>query len=113
MHTERERAYRDRILGKLTALREYLNAQSLDSDGTPAGWYHHLNQIKGIVGNANNDVSFVGALLAKSYLANRFGEIDFDAAEKAQGAPGLDVDVIASGKPYCRRDQDHDAIQRP
>lgn len=93
MYTERERSYRDRILEKLVELRDYLNAQSLDPDGSPSDWYHHLNQIKCILGNANNDMSFIGALLAKSYLVNRFGVVAFDAAEKAQGAPGLDIDV--------------------
>ena len=98
MYTERESEYRDRILSKLEKLREYLKGQSLDPDGSPAEWYHHLNHIKGILGNANNDVSFVGALLAKSYLSRRFGEIEIDVAEKAQGAPGLDIDLIVGGK---------------
>lgn len=98
MYTEGEKAYRDRILEKLAELREYLNAQNLDAHGSPADWYHHLNQMKGILGNANNDVSFVGALLAKSYLVNRFGDMDFDAAQKAQGAPGLDVDVTVGSE---------------
>lgn len=93
IYTERERSYRDRILGKLADLRECLNAQSLDPDGSPAEWYHHLNQMKGILGNTNNDVSFVATLLAKMYLIKRFGDVQFDAAQKAQGAPGLDVDV--------------------
>ena len=93
MYSVREEAYRDRILGKVAELREYLNVQSLDPHGSPADWYHHLNKMKGILGNTNNDVSFVGTLLAKSYLVNRFGDIEFDAAQKAQGASGLDIDL--------------------
>lgn len=36
--------------------------------------------------------------MAKAYLVTRFGESAFDAAEKAQGAPGLDIDVTIGDK---------------
>ena len=98
MYTEQEEAYGDRILGKLTELRECLCAQSLDTDANPAEWYEYLNQVKRILGNLNQDISFVATLLAKSFLLERFGENGFDAAEKPQGAPGLDVDVTVSSK---------------
>lgn len=48
MYTERERAYRDRILNKLAELRDRLNDSSLNPDGTPAEWYQHLNRSLGI-----------------------------------------------------------------
>lgn len=98
MYTEREQAYRNRILGKLDELRECLGAQNIDPDASPGEWYKYLNQVKQILGNPNQDLSFVSTLLAKYFILERFGESGFDAAEKPQGAHGLDVDVIVSGK---------------
>jgi hypothetical protein len=39
----------------------------------------------------NNDVSFVATLLVKRYLEQRFAITNFDAASKAQGASGIDI----------------------
>jgi hypothetical protein len=60
-------------------------------------WYDNLAKLKEIQGNASNDASFVATLLAKQLLANRFGLINFDAADKPQGAPGIDIDVQLPG----------------
>jgi hypothetical protein len=49
--------------------------------------------IKALQGNANNDLSFLSCLLAKQYLVEHHVEVSFDAAAKAQGASGLDIDV--------------------
>jgi hypothetical protein len=49
VNTEREGAYRDRVLDKLAELREYLDAKSLNPDGSPTDWHDHLNHIKGIL----------------------------------------------------------------
>lgn len=54
-------------------------------------WYEFLSELRDIQGNASNDLSFVATLLAKIYLSKHF-EISFCAAEKPQGAPGIDID---------------------
>lgn len=58
-------------------------------------WFATLARIKDVQGNFNNDLSFVACLLAKSYLKKQFGVTNFDAASKAQGAKGLDIDVVS------------------
>ncbi len=49
-----------------------------------------------ITGNINNDVGFLATLLVKRFLAGRFGITDFDAAEKPQGASGIDIEAQTS-----------------
>ncbi|QRN82044.1 hypothetical protein JR338_06205 [Chloroflexota bacterium] len=58
-----------------------------------AAWFDYLNSIKSIQGNFNNDIGFVSTLLAKRYLEEEFNLQGFNAADKPQGAPGLDIDV--------------------
>jgi hypothetical protein len=38
-------------------------------------------------------LGFLATFLAKDYLAARFALVDFDVAEKAQGAPGADIEA--------------------
>lgn len=64
-----------------------------------ASWFTYLAKLKEIQGNASNDVSFVGTLLAKEYLEKKYGVRNFDAADKSQNAPGIDIDVtLTNGK---------------
>jgi len=78
-------------------------------------WYRYLSELKVILGNLNNDVSFVASLLAKEFLLARHRIEGFDVSLKPQSAPGLDIDertadgerVIAEIKttiPYGRSD---------
>lgn len=77
---------------RLNAMRVQL-AKEIPLLENSAAWYAYLAELKEIQGNANIDVSFVATLLAKQYLAKRFGLTSFDAAEKRQGARGIDIDV--------------------
>ncbi len=44
-------------------------------------------------------MSFAATLLAKQYLAKKHAGFTFDAAEKSQSAPGLDIDLrLTDGK---------------
>jgi hypothetical protein len=52
----------------------------------------YLVGVKDVLGNLNNDISFLAGLLVKPYLRDRFG-VDFDFGLKPQGAPGLDIDI--------------------
>jgi hypothetical protein len=59
----------------------------------------YLAEIKAIQGNATNDARFVATLLAKEHHAKRYGLQDFDATDKPQGVPGIDIDVqLPDGK---------------
>lgn len=55
--------------------------------------YKSLNQIKEIMGNFNNDISFVSCLMAKEFLETQFHLKEFDVSEKSQSASGLDIEV--------------------
>lgn len=94
--TATEQAYLDRIHERLDQLRAYLNTSSLDTTADVSVWYTYIAEIRAIQGNINNDLSFLSVLLAKKYLVTRFDIGPFDVAIKAQGAPGLDIDVMTT-----------------
>jgi hypothetical protein len=56
-------------------------------------WYAYLARLREIQGNFYNDVSFIANLLAKEYLVSHYGLKAYDAAEKPQGAPGIDIEA--------------------
>ncbi len=88
------------IAEKIRELREFLNKYEPPGNSSRLdGWFNFLNFTKVILGNFNNDVSFAATLLAKQYLTRKHADFTFDAAEKSQSAPGLDIDVrLADGK---------------
>lgn len=90
--TSREQKYCDEIADRIDRLRMLLTERSLDRQGPPAVWYEFLSALKQIQGNTSNDLSFIATLLAKRYLGEKH-QVSFCAAEKPQGAPGIDIDV--------------------
>lgn len=121
--TENEQAYLDYILSRVDALRDHLNRTNLDLDADLGAWLTAISELRAIQGNISNDVSFLATLMVKQYLTERFPIEPFDAAEKAQGAPGLDIDITtADGKrivgeikttvPYQAERRDLGAAQR-
>lgn len=93
MLTEREIAYCESVADKIQQLRDFLNSNNLVSPPDPKHWHTFLTTMRSIIGNINNDGSFVASLLAKSFLEKKHG-VSFDAAKKPQGAPGIDVELI-------------------
>jgi len=83
-----------KIKEKIFRLRSYLMTLDFDSDVSEIHLSKYLNQIKTIQGNINNDISLLATLLAKDYLLTRFDLPSLDFAEKPQGAPGLDIDLM-------------------
>ncbi|MFT3893103.1 MAG: hypothetical protein QM730_15850 [Anaerolineales bacterium] len=92
MLTTHEKAMMQDVERRLVEMRAHLSRELPAVEDT-AAWYAFLADLKSIQGNSSNDVSFVATLLAKQYLARCFGVSNFDAAEKAQGAPGIDIDI--------------------
>jgi hypothetical protein len=92
-HSHSERRQCEVIRLKEQELRSFLAQNVLDEALDARKWLKHLESIKHRLGNLNNDISFVATLLIKEYLAKRFGIVDFDASAKAQGAPGIDIEV--------------------
>ena len=90
-----EREYLKKVGDKLNCLRDFLNSDTVsfnDSSLQDIQW--HIAQIKSILGNFDNDVSFTACLMAKEYLHNIHPSINLDVSAKPQSAPGLDIDTI-------------------
>lgn len=91
--TPAERAYLDALKGRLDKLSAFLSERpSPSATAATRDWYGYLADLKEIIGNASNGISFVATLMAKDYLARKLPLVTFDAAAKPQGAPGLDID---------------------
>ena len=87
-----EAEYLFRLIARLRHLTDFLRAEALPThDTTLRDWHKFLSEMKAIVGNASNDMSFIAALMAKDYLRTALPLVEFDAGLKAQGAPGLDI----------------------
>ncbi len=87
------------IIFRIEQVRAYLNENDFPNIENVTAWYKFLTNIKNIQGNFINDISFLATLMAKQYLEKKYGDLKFDAAKKAQGAPGLDIDIqLANGK---------------
>jgi hypothetical protein len=91
--TSNEHAYFQRIRQHVTMLYDYLNTHNAPIEDDAEAWFEFVAGIRDIQGNVSNDQSFLATMLVKRYLMSRFNLVDFDAAGKAQGAPGLDIDV--------------------
>jgi hypothetical protein len=87
-----ERKHSESIHRKLQDLRAFFTDHALDPAANPAEAYHFFAKLKTVLGNLNNDISFVATLMAKEYLSRSFDVAGFDAAAKAQGAPGIDIE---------------------
>jgi hypothetical protein len=91
--TDKERQQLENIGSKVDRLREFLSDRPTPTVDAPGSeWLGYLDGMKRIVGNTSNDLGFVSTLMAKEYLCQRFEMQPFDAAEKPQGANGLDID---------------------
>jgi hypothetical protein len=90
--TDREKRYCSEITQRISHMRTFLNENALPDPPDPTAWHSFLSQFRKIQGNLSNDGSFIATLLAKQYLCSHF-KVAFDAAEKPQGAPGIDIDI--------------------
>ena len=93
MLTEREHRYCTEIRTRIAQARAFLLSDDLADPPEPKVLFQFLAKLREIQGNVSNDVSFTATLMAKEYLSAKFG-VTFDAAEKPQGAPGIDIDVL-------------------
>jgi hypothetical protein len=92
--TAAEKDYLERTLKSLESLKHFLCTEFCSPDtSSPWEFYSYLAKAKRILGNLNLGMSFAGNLMAKHYLTIKLPMIAFDAAQKPQGAPGLDIDV--------------------
>ena len=78
------------------SLRAMLRRQPLPSPPDPVTWFNYFAEQKRIQGNLSNTLGYLTTLLAKQFLSESFDIGTFDAAEKAQGAVGPDIDITLS-----------------
>ena len=120
MLTPHEQSIMQNIERRLKEMHTHLSQETPSLEDS-AAWFTYLAELKAIQGNSSNHLSFIGILLAKQYLAECYGLTDFDAAEKPQGAPGIDIDVqlpdgrhlvaeLKTTNPY--KENDFGAMQR-
>ena len=84
-----------KVAEKVNELGEYLNLEKLNKNSHELSyWYSYITQIKKILGNFDNDVSFISCLMAKAFLCKNHSFDILDVAAKSQSAPGLDIDEI-------------------
>ena len=81
------------IHNRLNRVKSFLTENTFPDYENVFVWFDYLNNIKSIQGNFNNDISFLATLLAKQYLEKTYSLQKFNAADKPQGSPGLDIDV--------------------
>lgn len=92
---EAERAGLDKISRSVDELREHLARHANPSMSDAKAWFTFVNRIRQIQGNISNDASLLAGILAREYLVTHANAAAYDAAAKAQGASGLDIDERA------------------
>lgn len=92
MLTDPEKQYCLDIKQRIESIRQFLSENALSVPVSPVQWHSFLAKFRKIQGNLSNDGSFIATLLAKDYLASKY-DINYDAAKKPQGAPGIDIEV--------------------
>ncbi len=80
--TAGEQRFCETIRAKDAALRSFLDGNKLANPVETIRWLNYLTGVKIALGNLNNDLSFIGTLLIKTYLHRRFRVTNFDAARR-------------------------------
>ncbi len=82
-----------KTIERLKELRGLLASVPLDFDSSEySRVFGILREVKALLGNLNNDISFAASVLAKEFLTDRHDLRNLDVSLKPQGAPGLDID---------------------
>jgi len=90
--TKKEQEKVNDISMKLKQISSFIKTSFSNSDQEIEQIFNVLMGLKSIQGKIHNDSSFIATLSAKKFLCAKYKEINFDATDKAQGAPGLDID---------------------
>lgn len=91
-----ERAGLLEIAKGIAELRTYLASHPDPSPTDVRKWFEFVGGIRAIQGNVSNDASLLASILAREYLVTQANATAYDAAAKAQGAAGLDIDERTS-----------------
>ncbi len=91
-----EAEYIEKVKQKKCQLDSFLRNCSYDPNSPWGEQFAYWAKFKEIVGNFNNDLSFLASMRAKEFLVERFKGIELDMGSKPQGAKGLDIDVLTN-----------------
>jgi len=103
MLNDNEMEYIKSICDRITKLRNLMNKAKHNYQDVhlhPERLFQIVKEIKDIIGNWNNNLSFLACILAKQYLVNKslIQDKDWNTADKPQGARGLDIDLNLKDK---------------
>ncbi|WP_430789130.1 DUF7662 domain-containing protein [Virgibacillus flavescens] len=93
-----EMNYIDSLSKKVDKVRSFLS-NNMPSDFFNENLIEQYESIKGfrrLIGNIDNDLSFLGCLLIKEFLNQRYSISGLNMGLKPQGSPGLDIDETTS-----------------
>jgi hypothetical protein len=94
---DNELSYLNQIVCRINSLSKYISDRGLVINDVedPKEIFAKVSDIKRLLGNNNNNLSFIACLFAKKYLLETAKHVfDYDVAEKHQGAKGLDIDIF-------------------
>lgn len=93
-----EVGYIEKLSNKMIEARTFLNNTEVDafSKIDVIEQFELLKGLRRILGNVDNDMSFLGCLLIKEFLQSRHDLPELNMAFKAQGSPGLDIDEMTT-----------------
>lgn len=84
----------NRLREKLRRFRDWLSAVDAVALKTTGDFWPVLAEMKSRLGNMDNERSMVATIMAKQYLSQKYDLREWQATTKAQGAPGLDIDIL-------------------
>ncbi|WP_416825472.1 hypothetical protein [Ectobacillus polymachus] len=89
-----EMNYIESLSKKMDKVKAFLSEDTSSGifEGDLIEQYEAMNSFRRIIGNIDNDLSFLGCLLIKEFLNQRHSFSALNMALKPQGSPGLDVD---------------------
>lgn len=91
--TQKEIKMLEKLKDKFLKLNNLLNNSEYSVYSDLYDQYMYLNKFKKVLGNLNNDLSYIACLMAKQYLLKKHNfSHDLDMSLKPQGASGLDID---------------------
>ncbi|MFD1173929.1 hypothetical protein [Oceanobacillus picturae] len=96
--SDEEINYIEKLSIKMDEVRGFLT-DDMPSDFPNESLINQYKTLKGfrrIIGNIDNDLSFIGCLLIKEFLKQRHLFLSLNMALKPQGSPGLDFDERTS-----------------
>ncbi|KKM89839.1 hypothetical protein LCGC14_1244620 [marine sediment metagenome] len=92
----------EKLKDKFLKLNNLLNNSKFNVYSDLYEQYIYLNKFKKVLGNFNNDLSYIACLMAKQYLLKKHNfPHNLDMSLKKQGAKGLDIDEITFENERC------------